>query len=376
MILLLPWLLLLDGAFAFQNGGIDFGKKCINARSVLPKSISSSTMFTRATMKLSMVEKNKDNSKFYNWFDDFVEYVSEPFDDTEEDNNTYFEKTNNNDNNNAFNMDAALVELMEEADVGQDLLDEVNYDATGMTTIVEQPVMFSNPKDEQNGFDFERWEQHRSPNRYFRLLLGLIYGSTTRRIAPILLALVLWTSAVDFYNSNESVYGLPEIELPLTPFELAAPVLGLLLVFRSNTAFERFNVGSDASWEITGRFRSIIRQLLSFTAPTERFLPEERAAAYELVDACVVLHGWIMCDYLRSSNSNSENKNTRLSVNKLSDLDSRVLDSSHTTCTSNEACRVSGHDNYKCRYWGSFLACDERGHFIGTFPALCESINE
>ena len=55
-----------------------------------------------------------------------------------------------------ININAALIELMEEADFGQDILDEVNYDATGMTTFVEQPVMFSNPKDEQNGFDFER----------------------------------------------------------------------------------------------------------------------------------------------------------------------------------------------------------------------------
>ena len=329
-------------AFVFCNSNavdIDFGKKSINARSVVRKSISTSAKSTAtSTIKLCMVEssdninnnnnsnRNKDNAKFYDWFDDFVGYVSESFDDTEDadgyDKNKGKIKTNDN---NAFSMDAALLELMEEADIGQDILDEVSYDATGMTTIVEQPVMFSNPKDEQNGFDFERWDQHRSPNRYFRLLFGLVYGITTRRIAPILVSLVLWTTLVDFYNSNESIYGLPEVELPLTPFELAAPVLGLLLVFRSNTAFERFNVGSDATWEITGRFRSIIRQLLSFTAPTKRFLPEERAAAYELVDACVVLHGWIMCDYLRSSNSNNngndstknkDNDNNRRSLNR------------------------------------------------------------
>ena len=275
--------------------------------------------------------KNKSNAKFYDWFDDFVGYVTEPFDETnnneEEEgyNNNNNDNNNNNSNNAAFSMDAALLELMEEADIGQDILDEVSYDATGMTTIVEQPVMFSNPKDEQNSFDFERWEQHRSPNRYFRLLFGLFYGSTTRRITPILVSLVAWTCLVDFYNSNEYIYGLPEVELPLTPFELAAPVLGLLLVFRSNTAFERFNVGSDASWEITGRFRSLIRQLLSFTATTKRFSPEERAAAYELVDACVVLHGWIMCDYLRQSPNNNINNNNSKDIDNDNDNNRRSL---------------------------------------------------
>lgn len=54
---------------------------------------------------------------------------------------------------------------------------------------------------------------------------------------------------VDAYSKMAAVApSLPEFALPLTPFELTAPVLGLLLVFRTNTAYERFNVGSDASW--------------------------------------------------------------------------------------------------------------------------------
>jgi len=188
-------------------------------------------------------------------------------------------------------------ERLEEADVSQDLLDEV---AMSKSAIVELPVMFAGEID--SSFDFERWELHRSPQRYSRLLFGLFSGVTTRRIFPTVVFLVVWSAMIEFYNSAENYIGLPDLELPLTPFELAAPVLGLLLVFRSNTAFERFNVGTDAIWEITSRFRSIIRQLLSFSAVPGRFSAEERQAAYDLVDACVVLHSWILCDYLRSSN--------------------------------------------------------------------------
>ena len=244
-------------------------------------------------------------------------------------------------------LEPALLEIMEEFEsdvVGQDLIEEMTY-VDLQSSIVEPPVMFageeantaatttsnsntnSNTNSNIDSFDFDRWELHRSPNRYFRLLVGLFGGVTTRRILPTVVFLIVWSAGVDYYNTVEDRYYLPEIELPLTPFELAGPVLGLLLVFRSNTAFERFNVGSDATWEITSRFRSVIRQLLSFTStvgsssttpdddtttPTGRqhpqrahYSPEERIAAYELVDACFILHGWILCDYLRRSATSS-----------------------------------------------------------------------
>jgi len=218
------------------------------------------------------------------------------------------DKGTDNDNSKDYNL-VDFVDYLEESDVGQDLLDEVTMIQEADTAIVELPVMFAGEIEDNgdnyndNSFDFERWELHRSPQRYSRLLLGLFSGVTSRRVFPTVLFLVAWTVLVEFYNSVENFYGFPELELPLTPFELAAPVLGLLLVFRSNTAFERFNVGSNATWEITCRFRSIIRQLLSFSSVPGRFTAEERAAAYELVDACEVLHSWILCDYLRSSNT-------------------------------------------------------------------------
>jgi len=163
--------------------------------------------------------------------------------------------------------------------------------------LVELPVMFTNETEGQS-FDMERWNTHRSSSRYLRLLSGIFFSVTTRRVLPTVLILVAWSGGIDLYNSVEGTYGLPELELPLTPFELTAPILGLLLVFRSDRAFDRFNVGSDYSWEITALFKSIVRELLSFTAAS-RFGSGERAAAYDLAEACVRLHGAIMVDHLR-----------------------------------------------------------------------------
>mmetsp|Transcript_13489 Transcript_13489/g.19887 ORF Transcript_13489/g.19887 Transcript_13489/m.19887 type:complete len:503 (-) Transcript_13489:18-1526(-) len=181
--------------------------------------------------------------------------------------------------------------------------------------LVEPPVMFFNEDDDSSSFDFERWESHRSSDRYGRLLSGLFVGVTTKRIRVPILVLALWSAAVDIYNSIEDLYGFPEVELPLTPFELTAPVLGLLLVFRSNTAYERFNKGSETTWEITGTFKSMIRSLISWTAQPQQFSNEERVAAYELAEACVLLHGWIMTEYLRSSSSSSSSGSSKSSTN-------------------------------------------------------------
>lgn len=93
-------------------------------------------------------------------------------------------------------------------------------------------------------------------------------------------------------------FQLPPIQLPLTPFELTSPVLGLLLVFRTDTANDRFNAGGETVWEITSSVRSMIRKLIAWTG-SEKASDDERQAALDLIDACLLLHGWIMGSYLR-----------------------------------------------------------------------------
>ena len=130
---------------------------------------------------------------------------------------------------------------------------------------------------------------------------GILFGITTRRISPTVLLLVLFTALLSIYQSWALADpNLPEILAPLTPFELTAPILGLLLVFRTNTAYERFNVGSDAAWEVTSRLRSVIRKLIAWSGAPHVPSPE-RNAAVELMDACALFHGWLMTCYLKGA---------------------------------------------------------------------------
>mmetsp|Transcript_140930 Transcript_140930/g.270427 ORF Transcript_140930/g.270427 Transcript_140930/m.270427 type:complete len:541 (-) Transcript_140930:63-1685(-) len=182
------------------------------------------------------------------------------------------------------------------AEVQNEILAEVESER--VAKFVELPVMF-NDETESNSFDFYRWSQYRSPSRYGRLLPGILFGITSRRIALTVALLVLFSCLVGSYSEQARIFkSLPELELPLTPFELSAPVLGLLLVFRTDAAYERFDRGSDATWELTSGMRSMIRQLALFISGPQ--MPEpEREAGVELIDACCLLHGWLMQSYLR-----------------------------------------------------------------------------
>ena len=175
--------------------------------------------------------------------------------------------------------------------------------------VSEQPVMFTKKAEGKGAvpsFDFDRWAVHRSSSRYTRLILGVLFGKTTQRIAPVVLLVVLFSTAVFSYNSvflpATQLISIraryPELQLPLTPFELTAPVLGLLLVFRTDTSYDRFNEGSQLAWEITASMRTHVRRLLAFTG-TKAFTPAERDAAIDIITATSKLHGLLMLSYLR-----------------------------------------------------------------------------
>ena len=196
----------------------------------------------------------------------------------------------------ACRLDKVLQEMMEESEL------EVK------ATLVELPVMFTE-EDGSSTFDFARWNQHRSESRYYRIPLGAFLGVTTRRISSVVIPLMLFSCLVCLYGqAGLTDPNLPTIQLPLEPFELTAPALGLLLVFRSDNAFSRFVTGSELSWEISTSTRSTMRRLLAMTG--SRHVPAaERAAAEELIEALLLLHHWIMNEHLRVGSAPRQHEN-------------------------------------------------------------------
>jgi len=160
--------------------------------------------------------------------------------------------------------------------------------------------------------DPERWMRHASPTRYGRELSGLFNGITTRRVVPVVSLLAAFAFVLDQYNimakGNEA---LPEVLLPLTPFELTSPLLGLLLVFRTNSSYERWSQGGDLALKIDARFRDLVRGLLSYT---KSGLPRKAADVDKACDLAAAYQAWIFQSYLVPNSSKSAEATAQLNA--------------------------------------------------------------
>ncbi|CAE8724251.1 unnamed protein product [Polarella glacialis] len=161
---------------------------------------------------------------------------------------------------------------------------------------------------ESRDFNPEEWRQHASPTRYLLELGGLFFGSTTRRVFPVIAVLALWSVLVEQYHRLQmQTPNLPEIVLPLVPFELTAPLLGLLLVFRTDKSYERHRDGLDSIWAISGKLSNLMTGLLSSTSDKRARDPEDVSDACRLI---VDYHQWLCMAYLLQDPSGVEGLET------------------------------------------------------------------
>mmetsp|Transcript_30041 Transcript_30041/g.82479 ORF Transcript_30041/g.82479 Transcript_30041/m.82479 type:complete len:487 (-) Transcript_30041:296-1756(-) len=105
-------------------------------------------------------------------------------------------------------------------------------------------------------YSHDDWKKHRSPDRFFFYVTAIfksgVYRNLLREVAATVAVasfIVVWNAYVGGYTDfngipHEAVINvgfLPKLTLPLTPFTLASPSLGLLLVFRTNTSYGRWD---------------------------------------------------------------------------------------------------------------------------------------
>lgn len=87
------------------------------------------------------------------------------------------------------------------------------------------------------------WLQHRSSLRHLRHLLSTLSSRVVLSLLPPVLVLTAFSAAIAAYNSALSAHFLPDY-FPLLrssslPYQLTAPALALLLVFRTEASYAR-----------------------------------------------------------------------------------------------------------------------------------------
>ena len=119
-----------------------------------------------------------------------------------------------------------------------------------------------------SSFTFSRWASHRSTSRYIRHMLGLFNSSIVRGLAQPLLSVGGIASLVCIYEDvllkgDMLPSYMPSLLMPTAPFDLTSFALALLLVFRTNSSYDRF-VEVTTVWSGLGnRARDTMRQCIS-----------------------------------------------------------------------------------------------------------------
>lgn len=142
-------------------------------------------------------------------------------------------------------------------------------------------VMCDFDEDKENSRKLRRtvfspadWKRHRSSNRYFRELINLPNSGVIRGLVRQALIVAALSSVVVFYNVlvEMKFFGaqsMPLLTFPALPFTLTSSSLGLLLVFRTNTAYARWNEARLNWSHISSKTFDVMRQCLAWLADKE-----------------------------------------------------------------------------------------------------------
>eukprot|EP00873_Tetraselmis_striata_P029777 jgi/Tetstr1/450041/TSEL_037088.t1 len=124
-------------------------------------------------------------------------------------------------------------------------------------------------------FDQNEWRRHQKRTRYIRNLFTMFNSRVLRSIFwAVAMISGIAAGAVWLYTTGylKTQYGIDMPILPMMPFNITAATLGLLLVFRTNSSYGRFDEARKL-WGLTlNRLRDVNRQCATWAPPQQSAL--------------------------------------------------------------------------------------------------------
>ena len=143
-----------------------------------------------------------------------------------------------------------------------------------LPTPVNIPYGEESRKYRRTIYTHDDWIKHRSPNRFLRNAVTTfrsgIYKNVSKQVGvvtAVAIFVILWNALTGNWVDLRGVQQagpfqksiLPILALPMAPFTLAAGSLGLLLVFRTNTGYQRWDEARK-NWGMNiNRTRDLVR---------------------------------------------------------------------------------------------------------------------
>ena len=128
----------------------------------------------------------------------------------------------------------------------------------------------------RNVFYLQDWRQHRSITRFFRHIRGILFSRIVRGLLPPLVCVLLSSYLVCTYEElwqegalDEFVPFIPWPDIavsPEGPFAISTFALSLLLVFRTNSSYERW-------WEASSAWNAIVSASIHLARQACQWLP-------------------------------------------------------------------------------------------------------
>ncbi|GLT84597.1 hypothetical protein SLE2022_028180 [Rubroshorea leprosula] len=116
-------------------------------------------------------------------------------------------------------------------------------------------------------YNHEKWVYHRSSLRHIRHLLSSLSSRVILSLVPPVLVFTSVAVIIASYNTAVEVELLPEffpvLRSSSLPYQLTAPALALLLVFRTEASYSRFEEGRKAWTKVIAGANDFARQVIA-----------------------------------------------------------------------------------------------------------------
>lgn len=116
-------------------------------------------------------------------------------------------------------------------------------------------------------YDHDKWVEHRSSLRHIRHLLSSLSSRVILSLVPPVIVFTSVAVVIASYNSAVSLDWLPEffpvLRASSLPYQLTAPALALLLVFRTEASYSRYEEGRRAWTKILAGTSDFSRQVIA-----------------------------------------------------------------------------------------------------------------
>ncbi|GMH00523.1 hypothetical protein Nepgr_002362 [Nepenthes gracilis] len=128
-------------------------------------------------------------------------------------------------------------------------------------------VKESGMRRKRNLYNHEIWVQHRSSLRHVRHLMSSLSSRVILSLIPPVTFFTIVAVVVASYNSAVTIHWLPDLFPVLRasslPYQLTAPALALLLVFRTEASYARFEEGRKAWTKVIAGTNDFASQVIA-----------------------------------------------------------------------------------------------------------------